>query len=46
MRLLAKRIIVPAETKSGTVKPINSVASLRGFGNLAGVKVASSKPSG
>ena len=41
----ANRIKPPAETKIGTAKLIARVASLRGFGNLIGVKVASSNPS-
>lgn len=40
-----KRMKTPAETKIGADKPKSSVASLRGFGNRTGVKVASNKPS-
>lgn len=39
------RMNTPAETTIGTDKPNRRVASLRGFGNRAGVKVASRKPS-
>ena len=36
---------VPAEIKIGAANPISKVASLSGFGNLAGDRVASKKPS-
>lgn len=36
---------MPAEIKTGMANPRSKVASLSGFGNLAGVRVASKKPS-
>lgn len=45
MITVANLINWPAETKIGMAKPIHRVASLRGFGNRPGVKVASNKPS-
>jgi len=37
---------MPAENKIGVANPRIMVASLSGFGSLAGVSVASKKPSG
>jgi len=40
----ASRIKIPAENKIGVANPRTRVASLSGFGNLAGDKVASKNP--
>lgn len=39
------RINGPPEIKIGVANPISKVTSLSGFGNLAGIRVASKKPS-
>lgn len=46
MIVAASRIKIPAEIKIGVANPRTRVASLSGFGNLAGASVASKKPSG
>ena len=46
MTVAVSRIKFPAENKIGMAIPRSKVTSLSGFGNLAGVNVASKKPSG